>query len=271
MSHVTCAVRGCRSRKLRAKRVSYHVLPADPNRISLWEEAVGRSLPSFAHICSAHFRAEDYRPPPLHGILKRRLLKNTAVPSVFKRTNRSKVLQDIPVAPSVDNVAITDDLGANVEVSELFGTTEAYKLAPCKCASRQRAGTSEVVTQTRDDLKDTIPNASVLSRPHDEHAYASRWCPPTCVAAGTQVNLFLFKSSKKDRGSQTDIYMYRDYVKKVASAHKKASSENVPTHSSRCRCRFGYTGRTLSSYGRRIGHPSRSKHSWPQKGCCCCK
>lgn len=270
MSHVTCAVRGCRRRKLwSTKRVSYHVLPADTNRKRLWEEAVGRSLPSRALICSAHFRAGDYKPLPLHHIVKQRRLKDTAVPSVFNRTNRSKVLQDIPVAPSVDNIAITDDLGANVEVSELFGAAEAYKPAPCKCASRQCAGTSEVVTQTRDDLKDTIPNTSVLNKPHDEHAYASRWCPPTCVAAGTQVNLFLFASSKKDRGSQTDFYMYRDYVKKVASARKKALSENVPKHSSCCCRTFGYTGRTLSSHGRRIGYPSHSKHSWPQRGCCC--
>ncbi|KAL1479758.1 hypothetical protein MTO96_034790 [Rhipicephalus appendiculatus] len=235
MSNVTCAVRGCRHHKWSTKRVSYHGLPADTNRKRLWEEAVGRSLPYHARICSAHFKARDYKPLPLHGTVTRRLLKNTAVPSVFRRTSRSKVLRDILVVPSVENIWVTDDVGANVEV----GAAESYKLASCNFASRQRAGTSEVVTQTWDDLNDTIPNVSVLNKPHDEHAYASRWCPPTCIAAGTQVNLYLFESSKKDHGSQTDFDM------------------------------FGYTGRTLSSYGRRIGYPSHSEHSWPQRGCCC--
>ncbi|KAL1479759.1 hypothetical protein MTO96_034790 [Rhipicephalus appendiculatus] len=236
--------------------VSFHKFPRDEQQRNAWIDfvrATGRHCwtpRKTSMLCSLHFCSDAYQAKyaASFGIPIKGALVPGAVPTVYPTaaqsllasergatTPKRRVLRDILVVPSVENIWVTDDVGANVEV----GAAESYKLASCNFASRQRAGTSEVVTQTWDDLNDTIPNVSVLNKPHDEHAYASRWCPPTCIAAGTQVNLYLFESSKKDHGSQTDFDM------------------------------FGYTGRTLSSYGRRIGYPSHSEHSWPQRGCCC--
>ncbi|KAH6924210.1 hypothetical protein HPB50_013855 [Hyalomma asiaticum] len=179
MPSAKCAVNDCRNYLLHTTGISYHLLPAREDIKRRWEEALGRPLPPYARICSAHFKKADYTPSPACRKRIRRRLKSTAVPSV-KCGKWTKIAHEIFRVPSVDITAIIDGLGANVEVGK---PSCASYLAPCTCASRQRAGTSEVVTQTQDDLKDMIANVSMLNKPYDEHSYASRWCSPTYAHA----------------------------------------------------------------------------------------
>lgn len=266
MPSAKCAVNDCRNYLLHTTGISYHLLPAREDIKRRWEEALGRPLPPYARICSAHFKKADYTPSPACRKRIRKRLKSTAVPSV-KCGKWTKIAHEIFRVPSVDITAIIDGLGANVEVGKPFCTSY---LAPCTCASRQRAGTSEVVTQTQDDLKDMIANVSMLSKPYDEHSYASRWCSPTYAHASTQAKLTVHQPRNRDCGSQTESVTHYGYTKKrIVRARKKVLSDSNPPRTQCCHRTFGYTGRTVSSYGRRIGYPSRYGDAWPHKGCTC--
>lgn len=88
MPSTYCFVNGCPHALKNTAGISYHLVPNRANRKKQWEEAVGHSLTHCARVCSAHFRALDYMPST--GDRKRRRLKISAVPSIFKLSRKRK-------------------------------------------------------------------------------------------------------------------------------------------------------------------------------------
>ncbi|KAL1478458.1 hypothetical protein MTO96_035021 [Rhipicephalus appendiculatus] len=161
--------------------ISYHLVPSRANRKKQWEEAVGHSLTHYARVCSAHFRALDYRASS--GDRKRRRLKITAVPSVFelsmkrKRRRRGKA-----VSPGL------------------------ARTAPYRGAMMHYITPAEVGTKTEGDAFHAAPLDLVLGKPHEEHNYAYRWRGQRYASASTQTSL-LASPEKRDCGIQTQLIM----------------------------------------------------------------
>uniref|UniRef100_A0A224YVE2 Protein containing THAP domain n=1 Tax=Rhipicephalus zambeziensis TaxID=60191 RepID=A0A224YVE2_9ACAR len=182
MPSTYCFVYGCPHTMKNTAGISYHLVPSRANRKKQWEEAVGHSLTHYARVCSAHFRALDYRASS--GDRKRRRLKITAVPSVFelnlkrKRRRRGKA-----VSPGL-----------------------ARTVAPYRGAMMHYITPAEVGTKAEGDTFHDAPLDPMLGEPHEEHTYAYRWRAQRHASASTQTNL-LASPEKRDFGIQTQLIM----------------------------------------------------------------
>ncbi|XP_075530676.1 uncharacterized protein LOC142563880 isoform X2 [Dermacentor variabilis] len=188
MPSTRCAVDGCQHYSMSTTGISYHLLPVDANRKKLWEEATGRSLPPYARVCSAHFCASDYLPLSKH--YKRRRLKRTAVPSLFVRTRKRTVRGRLP-SPGVPFTFVCTD-GLTFHRDVFVGS-----IATAEVGAYAEVSTTSCATE-----------ASELSEPHEEHAYASRLFAPRFVPASTQANL-LVSPEKRDFATQTELLVWQ--------------------------------------------------------------
>ena len=81
-----CCAWGCSNRESsdsKANGLTFHYFPKDETRSEQWIKAIRRQdwRPSASsRICSEHFKESDYK----GHTLERRVLNNTAIPSIFK-------------------------------------------------------------------------------------------------------------------------------------------------------------------------------------------
>ncbi|XP_065290876.1 peroxynitrite isomerase THAP4-like isoform X2 [Dermacentor albipictus] len=278
-----CCAQGCYN-SIVGRDSPSHTFPRDEKVRKLWIRACQPSRPAWKplkndFICADHFVDDDYATSPavlksLGMPLKGQRLKPDAVPSVFSRKRKAgrisgafekrrrkelgetvQLRHDMPV----DSDA-TAEVGAYVEINAPVWAAEASELvrAPYNGPSGYRIGTSEVMTQTED--------SRMQREPQDEHAYASRWHAPTYAStatakhfeevffiSGTQVNLFLFKSEKRHRGTQVDLDMDQDYMNMNVTTGRGILRKIIPIRFPGYNCRIGQSSRSFSSYGRRSG------------------
>ncbi|XP_015918200.2 zinc finger protein 521 [Parasteatoda tepidariorum] len=85
MSGARCAVVGCHNNLVDCDdTIQYHRFPDDPKIRRKWVHFVGKEEqlnPNTSHICSIHFKSDDYEKDELS--LKKKILKNAAVPSLL--------------------------------------------------------------------------------------------------------------------------------------------------------------------------------------------
>ena len=90
-----CAISQCHSTSKDRPRLSFHELPSNWERRSLWIESItnnaghNRELRDYSFICSLHFTVDCFRPG------KKKTLTASAVPTVFE-THFKKKIRDTP-------------------------------------------------------------------------------------------------------------------------------------------------------------------------------
>ncbi|KAF5898841.1 zinc finger protein 37-like, partial [Clarias magur] len=128
-----CSVRGCGKRnQAKAKDVVIHRFPEkDPDLCGRWLAAIGRDVNhterkySSLRVCSQHFRPDDYErdlKAELLGCAPKKVLKKTAVPSVFqsKRKAGRRTTQNKPqTQASSEKENAPTPLSACSEVEEM--------------------------------------------------------------------------------------------------------------------------------------------------------